>query len=180
MKIFQTERLQIRQFVDQDYQNYSKLDSNPEVMRYLGEVRNHQQMKDHFSQIMEYYERFPQFGVWSLTDLHDDAFHGWVCLKHLDTSDEIELGYRLMRTSWGKGLATEASLGLLNYGFGKLNLGRIVAVTINENKPSQNVLRKVGMKYEKMAYFYNTNVLYFGLTKQDYFDHTGEFEIDQE
>jgi RimJ/RimL family protein N-acetyltransferase len=173
--ILETERLKVRQFKEEDFPNYSKLDSNPEVMRYIGAPRNQQQMTDRLTEIMEYYERFPQFGVWALTDSHDDSFHGWVCLKHLDSTEEIELGYRLMHSSWGKGLATEASMGLLNYGFSKLNLGRIVAVTVNDNKPSQNVLKKIGMKYEKMAYFYSTNVLYFGLNRSDNLDDSGEF-----
>jgi len=64
-------------------------------------------------------------GYGALLDAKDNIFHGWVCLKHLDTSEEIELGYRLMYNSWGKGLATEASFGLLDYGFRKLGLGRI-------------------------------------------------------
>ena len=175
MEIFQTERLKIRQFVKGDYQDYSRLDSNPEVMRYIGKIRNHQEMTDRFHKILEYYKEFSEFGIWALVGSNDDNFHGWVCLKHLDSSEEIEVGYRLMHNSWGNGFATEASFGLLDYGFRELGLGRIVAVTIQENQSSQNVLRKIGMKFEKMANFYNTDVLYFGLNRIDYLNKKTKF-----
>ena len=85
---------------------------------------------------------FPRFGIWAVYRKEYDKFIGWVCLKYLDRFDEIEVGYRLLHDFWCKGYATEESPGILDYGFNKLNLERVVGVTIQENKASQNVLTR--------------------------------------
>jgi ribosomal-protein-alanine N-acetyltransferase len=61
---------------------------------------------------------------------------------------------------WGKGLATEGSHTSLRYGFEIVKLERIVAIAKPENIASRRVMEKVGMKYEKNAHFYNTDVVY--------------------
>jgi ribosomal-protein-alanine N-acetyltransferase len=84
----------------------------------------------------------------------------------LDNTSEVELGYLLDKSYWRRGLATEASHASLKYGFEVVKLDRIVAIAKPENIASRRVMEKVGMKYEKDAYFYNTNVsLLFHLTR---------------
>lgn len=67
------------------------------------------------------------------------------------------------------GLATEASRASLKYGFKEVGLERIVAIAKPENIASQRVMQKVGMKYEKNAHYYNSNVVYYALSRADYY-----------
>ena len=67
-------------------------------------------------------------------------------------------------------LATEASLAILKFGFEQVGLDRIVAIARPENIASQRVMQKVCMKYEKNAYYYNSNVVYYALSRTDYYD----------
>lgn len=49
------------------------------------------------------------------------------------------------------GIATEASKAILDYGFNKLNLKKIIALAMKENTPSVRVMEKVGMQFDKIA-----------------------------
>ncbi|MBA4115831.1 MAG: GNAT family N-acetyltransferase [Rubrobacter sp.] len=44
-----------------------------------------------------------------------------------------EVGWRLARCSWGRGLATEGALAIVRYGFEKLGLERVISLTVPEN-----------------------------------------------
>ena len=58
----------------------------------------------------------------------------------------VDLGYRFLPAYWGQGLATEASIACLNYGFDTLGLQRILGLTHPDNLASMRVLEKVGMR----------------------------------
>jgi len=78
-------------------------------------------------------------------------FVGWAGLAYLPEFDEVDLGYRFLPNFWGKGYATEASHEILTYGFDELELKRIIAIAMKENKASLRVMEKVGMEFDKMA-----------------------------
>jgi ribosomal-protein-alanine N-acetyltransferase len=69
---------------------------------------------------------------------------------------------------WGMGLGTEAASAALKYGFEVAKLERVVAVAKPENIASRRVMEKVGMNYEKDAYFYNNNVVYYSISQEAY------------
>jgi len=60
----------------------------------------------------------------------------------------VELGYRLKRKFWGHGFATEGSIELINKAFNELGALEIFATTSKFNLASQNVMKKVGLKFE--------------------------------
>ena len=71
---------------------------------------------------------------------------GWCGLKWLEETDEIDLGYRFLKETWGKGIATEAAHSCLNYGFNELHFSRITAKVLPQNIASIKVLKKLGMR----------------------------------
>jgi RimJ/RimL family protein N-acetyltransferase len=60
----------------------------------------------------------------------------------------VEAGWRLTRTAWGQGYATEAARAVLDFGFRRLDLDEIVAVTVATNLRSQAVMRRIGMTHD--------------------------------
>jgi len=62
--------------------------------------------------------------------------------------DRAEIGYWIGVPFWGKGIATEAVLELMRYGFEDLKLHRIFAICYTGNDASLRILEKLGMKYE--------------------------------
>ena len=77
------------------------------------------------------------------------GYCGLTLLLDIDGIAECELGYRLIRSAWGNGYATEAAIAVRDYAFTVLNLTRLVALIDPVNKRSIRVAEKLGMKYEK-------------------------------
>jgi RimJ/RimL family protein N-acetyltransferase len=60
---------------------------------------------------------------------------------------QAELGYRLLRRHWRKGLASEGARELIRYGFQDIGLSRIFAETMAVNVASRATMKSVGMEH---------------------------------
>lgn len=84
-------------------------------------------------------------GVWTARLRSDGSFVGWFALIVAeDRVDTAELGYRLRRAAWGRGLATEGAAAVLRHGVGTMGLARVRATTMTVNTGSRRVLEKLG------------------------------------
>ena len=146
--ILETERLLLRTFTMDDVQLIYELNQDPEVIKYtLDPIKD----LNHASEILEK-TILPQYvlynhGRWAVHTKHNLGFIGWCGLKARPERNEIDLGYRFIKSSWGKGYATEAAFASLNYGFNTLQLPRIVGRAMPQNVGSIKVLEKCEMKY---------------------------------
>jgi RimJ/RimL family protein N-acetyltransferase len=149
----QTERLLLRRFAESDLDNLHDLDGDPEVMRFIngGRPVPHEVIRDEtLPRLLRAYERFEGFGVWAAIEKSTGEFVGWFEFyprKDAAGPEEIELGYRLRRTAWGKGYATEGSRALIRKGFTELGVQRVVAETMAVNAASRRVMEKAGLTY---------------------------------
>lgn len=73
----------------------------------------------------------------------------------MDGQAEVELGYRICLRYWGNGYATEAATAILRHGFGDLNLEKIMALALPQNRASLRVLEKIGFRYLRDFIFFN-------------------------
>ncbi len=167
-KILSTPRLYLREIDPEDLDFLVDLHSDPEVMKYIGPLRNAKQVERRLKRIRSGYKATPGFGIWLACKDSNTQPIGWACLKDLDQTREIEVGYRLAKQFWGKGYATELTVGLLNYGFNEIGLQQIVAVARPDNTASIRVLSKAGIVFEKMSYYYKSKVVYYRITKSEY------------
>lgn len=165
----ETERVYLRPFTYQDLDAFAVICSDPGVMRYIGEGTplTREQTEVRLNAIIEHQNRHG-FGVWAAVDRSTGDLMGYCGLQFLDNTSEVEVGYRLASRFWGIGLASEAATACLRYGFTDLNLYRIVAVVQPGNVASQRVLEKIGLKYMKDARFYNSDVKYYAITREEY------------
>jgi RimJ/RimL family protein N-acetyltransferase len=153
MRVFlETERLLLRQFTDADVDDLFALYDDPEVMRYLngGKPADRAEIEKHdLPAFLGYYERFPGYGFWAAIEKSSGTFLGWFHFRPKPgyLPEQPELGYRLNRSSWGKGYATEGSLALLEKGFTELGVKRVWAGTMAVNLGSRRVMEKVGMRH---------------------------------
>ncbi|HEV2368234.1 MAG TPA: GNAT family N-acetyltransferase [Acidimicrobiales bacterium] len=83
---------------------------------------------------------------WVLFDRADRSFIGWAGLDPA-AANEYELGYRLLRVHWGKGLATEASIRLLQLAFTEWGAERVWAQTMAVNQRSRAVMERCGLRF---------------------------------
>lgn len=163
MEYLESHRLYLRKLHPSDAPNLFKLDSDPDVVRYVGggPVVSIRQSQEAIRRVRQYYERHPGFGIFAAIEKQSWAFVGWFALKHLDQTDEVEIGYRLLKNHWGRGLATEMGHRIVEHGFGTLRLPKLVAVTQADNRASQRVLTKLGLCFAGERFYYNQPVHYF-------------------
>lgn len=158
MHIFlETERLVLRRFTEADVGNLFDLDGDPEVMRFLtgGKSTPRDVIENEtLPRFLAYYERSERFGFWAAIEKSAGAFLGWFAFHPPEGggSDEVELGYRLEKSSWGKGYATEGSRALIRKGFTELGVQRVVAKTMAVNTASRRVMERTGLTLERTFY----------------------------
>jgi RimJ/RimL family protein N-acetyltransferase len=150
--ILETPRLTIRQFTEDDVDNLFDLNSDPEVMRYLtgGRPIAREQIRDEILPFhLASYDRFDRLGTWAAESAATGQFLGWLHFRPgtgTDTdTDNIDLGYRLRRSAWNKGYATEGSRALISMGFTDLGVERVFARAMAANAASRRVMEKCGL-----------------------------------
>lgn len=146
--IIETERLILRQFEPGEGQLIFTLNEDPEVTLYTGDpVRDLAHANEVLDQVILPQYALYNHGRWAVHTKPGMEFIGWCGLKYRPELDEVDLGYRFIKTAWGKGYASEAAMASLRYGFEKLGLNRIVGRAMPGNIASLKVLEKCGMKY---------------------------------
>ena len=138
MVYLETERLVLRRFTADDLDDLVALDGDPAVMRYItgGPPTPRDEMRDDYLPAwLAYYDRGDRYGFWAAIERETGAFLGWFHLRPLpeDPDDEPELGYRLVRSAWGRGYATEGSRALVDKAFAELGARRVHASTMAVN-----------------------------------------------
>lgn len=143
MRTFTTSRLHLRPMATSDLDDLVALDSDPEVMRFLGPAPSREVVEHQLLPRMRQYADQP-FGYYAA--LTDEGFIGWFHLRPSVVDPAIhEIGYRLQRRAWGRGLATEGSLALCLHAFDALEMPAVDACTVPENRGSIRVMEKCGM-----------------------------------
>ncbi|MCP1300004.1 GNAT family N-acetyltransferase [Chryseobacterium sp. S0630] len=162
--VLETERLILRKLEETDFERMFLMDSDPEVMKYLGEpVATKEESKEVIKMIQKQYE---ENGVGRLAVIEKESglLIGWCGLKLLTSPingyvNTLDLGYRFIPEFWGKGYATEAAERILEYGFNELNTNAIYAYADSENAGSKYILGKLG--FEKTGEFDEDGVICF-------------------
>jgi len=175
MKTFiETERLFMREIVEEDVHDMFELDNNVNVHKYLGNnpVQNLEKSKKIIEDIRGQYER-NGIGRWAVIKKGSNEFLGWSGLKYEDhdINDKqgyYDIGYRFKEQYWGKGYATECAVASLEYGFTKMNWDKICAAAQIANVGSNKVLQKIGLKFIEEFDYRNTACNWYELTKAEW------------
>ncbi|MCX6498116.1 MAG: GNAT family N-acetyltransferase [Arthrobacter sp.] len=149
----QSSRIKLVPLTDEHLEHEVELDSDPEVMRYLGSgcARTRAEVEELHRNRLLAAELVPGLGFWA--GYVDEEFVGWWILEPPERADQgpaegqAELGYRLLRRHWRKGLASEGARELLRHGFEDLGLTRIFAETMAVNAGSRATMATIGMGY---------------------------------
>jgi RimJ/RimL family protein N-acetyltransferase len=150
--ILETPRLTLRRWRAGDAAALEVINADPEVTRYLNPpmppaARFGKRCIEHWEQ-----HGFGFFAVESREEPAPDRFIGFVGIGHPAYLPELahrpELGWRLARGSWGRGLATEAAAAVREDAFGRLGLAELISIIHPDNEASRRVATKVGMTIE--------------------------------
>lgn len=146
--ITETSRLLFRRFLLEDAAAFFQLNADPEVIRYTGDPPFESVQAAH--KFIEQYTAYADwgFGRWAVLEKASGEFIGFCGLSKNEQGD-VDLGYRFMRSVWGRGYATESARVSLKLGFESFRLPYIVGRTAIANTASIRVLEKIGMSYWK-------------------------------
>lgn len=154
--IYQTDRLILRSILPSDDQGMFQLDSDPEVHRHLGgrTVESIDESRKIIERVQKQYHDF-KIGRWAVIEKSSNSFIGWSGLKYCQKKENghinyYDLGYRFIRSAWGKGYATESSWPAIQHAFKVLKLPVLYASTVKDNLASRRVLEKLGFVFTNL------------------------------
>ena len=178
--VLETPRLRLRRLIAADLADLIALDRDPEVMRYVGSpagARSPAETEERARVRLLESRRgdHEPLGFWRIEARGDDgAFLGLGALLRMPAGPsaigaadaDVEVAYRLVRTAWGRGVATEAVGALVAHGLSTLGLPRLVAVTYPENRASQRVLDKLGFEHRGLTEYKGVRTTFHVLTRE--------------
>lgn len=143
-----TDRLLLRRWREADLEPFGRLTADAEVMRYfpapLGRADS-DALAGRANAMFDVHG----YGLWALERLDTGEFIGFTglapMLEGVPGSGGVEVGWRLARSAWGQGLATEAATAALRFGFGTLGLAEVNSITAVINIRSRRVMERLGM-----------------------------------
>ncbi|MEV0969915.1 GNAT family N-acetyltransferase [Microtetraspora glauca] len=144
--MIETERLVLRRWQEKDREPFAALNADPEVMEYFPATLTRERSDALADRVAAEFDDCG-FGLWAVE--LSGTFIGFTGLSvprftaHFTPC--VEIGWRLARSAWGHGYATEAARAALRHGFGELGLKEIVSFTAKQNMRSQRVMERIGM-----------------------------------
>ena len=155
MKVLQTDRLILRPFTAEDLDDLVDLDSDPGVMRFINggtPTPREEVEREILPHFLAYADGASGYGFWAAEEKSTGAFLGWFHLRPgaEGKPDEPELGYRLRRSAWGRGYASEGSRALVDLAFTDLGASRVYAETMAVNVASRRVMEKAGLRFVRL------------------------------
>lgn len=146
--MIETQRLILRQWREEDKTPNYAMNSDPEVMKFFPTVLTKKE-SDHFVEKMTQNINDSGWGYWAVEEKKSAQFVGALGLWQPQFSTHFtpctEIGWRIHRTFWKLGYATEGATAVLNFAFKKLELSEVVSFTSQQNLASIAVMKRIGM-----------------------------------
>jgi RimJ/RimL family protein N-acetyltransferase len=168
MTLLITARLRLEPFTDAHLVGLNRMNSDPEVMRYLSAGRP-ETLEETRAVIERVKKRWGEFGYswWALIERETEELVGAGAVQNLrreatlipDFDCPLEVGWRLRRDRWGRGLAVEAARAMGDFAFRELNARELLAVCDPANTASANVMKRLGMHELGIQRWYGKDLL---------------------
>jgi len=158
MNIENSTRLNYQLIDETDSEFLFQLDQSPDVMRYIngGTMTTREDISQRFIPRLNAFTNTEKgWGLWKVTITETQQDIGWILVRPMDFfSDnpiwhDIELGWRFMQSTWGKGYASEAAIHI-HQALAKQPENKVFsAVAMHDNAGSIAVMKKMGMEFIK-------------------------------
>ena len=147
--LFETERLLIRRWNEHDLADLHALYSDPGFCDDIRPELCLSETKKIFDAQLLNYATNSEIGRFFIIEKGTGLLIGTLLIRPIDENSEVEIGYAIKKSMWGKGLATEVVTGSITYFFTATNYNAIVALTAPQNLKSKKVLVKSGFFQEE-------------------------------
>ncbi|HEU4718851.1 MAG TPA: GNAT family N-acetyltransferase [Bacteroidia bacterium] len=149
--LFSSARLSFRAFSETDIGAFARLNADPDVMRYFPSVMTKEESRAAAKRITGHFEKYG-YGYYSVFEKATEEFIGLIGFGHPQFESWftpcVEIGWRMNKAFHGKGYATEGALACFGYGKKNFALSTVFSFTAVINKPSENVMKRIGMEKE--------------------------------
>ena len=165
--ILETPRLILRPYAADDIDRMTQLMANKDFMRFSMGPMTREQTRSFLDEVIGW-DRDGMLSQFAMIVRSNETLVGYCGFFHqeVDSKMEIEIGYRLQRDFWNRGLASEAARTVHDHGFRDLKLERVVSLIHPENHASRRVAEKNGMILERETIFRSFPTFVFAITRQ--------------
>jgi len=168
-KILETKRLILRRLIMEDLEALFALYTDPQIRQYFPEgTLTLEETKEELEWFLNGHPAQPQLGLWATIHKETGEFIGRCGLLPwtIEQRPEVEVAYLLSKAYWGQGLATEAAQAIVDYGFERLQISRLICLIDPANQASIKVATKIGMTLEKEGFIDGDLTLIYSRSKQ--------------
>lgn len=156
-----TKRLLLRRWRSADRLPFAAMNADPEVMEFFPGTLTRVE-SDQFMDRIEAGWELRGFGLWAVELLGSKEWVGFTGISvpgfEAAFTPAVEVGWRLVRSAWGRGYATEAADAALRVAFCELGLLEVVSFTTKANARSRAVMRRLGMRHDEAEDFAHPNL----------------------
>jgi RimJ/RimL family protein N-acetyltransferase len=151
-------RLSFALMDENDSELLFQLDQDPEVMHFIngGEPTSREEIsRVYIPRMQSYTNKEKGWGLWKVTIIESQQFIGWILVRPMDffseqpQIDNLELGWRFMQASWGKGYATEAAQAIKKALIAQNSVKNFTGLVVEDNFASIAIMKKLGMNFVK-------------------------------
>jgi RimJ/RimL family protein N-acetyltransferase len=149
--IIKSERLGFRNWLPSDEEQFIEMCKDELVMKHFSKPLSEEETLGLISRLDNHFKEHG-YCYFAVDLLETDEFIGFTGLAKQNWESDftpcVDIGWRLKRSAWGKGYATEAAGACLEAAYAKFGLEEVVAFTTDTNLASQNIMKKIGMQYQ--------------------------------
>ncbi len=147
----QTERLLLRRWRSEDLPPLAAMNADPAVMEHFPATLSAAESATSMERVEACFDAHG-YGRWAVELPREAAFVGFVGLSPVDIdvpfAPAVEVGWRLARAFWGRGIATEAAAAAAAFGLRELQLAEVVSFAAVGNLRSRRVMERLGMRHD--------------------------------
>ncbi len=157
--IFKSKRLGFRNWLTSDLTAFATINANAAVMEHFPKTLTEKETEQFIQRLQIHYDKHG-YNYFATEMLETGELIGFIGLAfqtyQTAFTPATDIGWRLKKTAWGKGYATEGAQQCLHYAFHHLKLEKVISTCTINNTRSENVMKKIGMT--KMGYFNHPNL----------------------
>jgi RimJ/RimL family protein N-acetyltransferase len=162
--VLETERLVLRAWRESDIEVEAAVSADPEVMRYLGGVIGREEAWRRMTLHAGHW-LIRGYGNWAVELRDGGALIGRVGLWRPEGWPGLEVGWRLVRSAWGSGYATEAARTAIEWAFANLDVQQLISLIHPSNEGSMRVAERLGMRRLREQDVMGQRAVVFGLDR---------------
>ncbi len=166
----ESERLLLRQFSEDDLDDYARITGDPEVMRYVGGTPlSREDAWRSLSYLLGHW-KIRGFGLWAAEEKKTGELVGRIGLYQPEGWPGLEIGWLVDRQRWGEGFATEGGAAAMRHAQERLAPKRLISVIEPPNTASIRVAEKLGERFLRMTPVGGKEVCIYGIDRADWAD----------